>query len=77
MRLGGCVKPHNCIRCVLLPSGEIAPESRTRSERLSLAKREPDLWRIDAQPDTTHQAGLFPHRRESDLNLRFAFNPSG
>ena len=36
-----CGKPHNCIRCVLLPSGGIAPAARRRSSRaLSLAERE-------------------------------------
>jgi IS30 family transposase len=36
-----CGKPHNCIRCVLLPSGGIAPAARRRSGRaLSLAERE-------------------------------------
>jgi IS30 family transposase len=34
-------KPHNCIRCVLLPSGGIAPAARRRSGRaLTLAERE-------------------------------------
>src|SRR5271170_3808943 len=27
-----CGKPHNCIRCVLLPRGGIAPTARRRSE---------------------------------------------
>jgi len=36
-----CGKPHNCIRCVLLPRGGIAPAARRRSGRaLSLAERE-------------------------------------
>src|SRR3984957_13300238 len=36
-----CGKPHNCIRCVLLPSGGIAPAVRRRSGRaLTLAERE-------------------------------------
>jgi IS30 family transposase len=36
-----CGKPHNCIRCVLLPSGGIAPAARRRSGRaLTLAERE-------------------------------------
>ena len=34
-------KPHDCIRCVLLPSGGIAPAARRRSGRaLTLAERE-------------------------------------
>jgi hypothetical protein len=34
-------KPHNCIRCVLLPRGGIAPAARRRSGRaLTLAERE-------------------------------------
>ena len=34
-------KPHNCIRCVLLPSGGISPTARRRSGvALSLAERE-------------------------------------
>src|SRR5271154_7062536 len=36
-----CGKPHTCIRCVLLPSGGIAPTTRRRSGvALSLAERE-------------------------------------
>jgi IS30 family transposase len=36
-----CDKPHNCIRCVLLPSGGIAPTARRRSDlALTLAERE-------------------------------------
>ena len=36
-----CGKAHNCIRCVLLPRGGIAPAARRRSGRaLSLAERE-------------------------------------
>src|SRR5271170_5850748 len=36
-----CGKPHNCIRCVLLPSGGIAPTTRRRSGvALTLAERE-------------------------------------
>ena len=36
-----CGKPHNCIRCVLLPSGGIAPTARRRSDlALTLAERE-------------------------------------
>src|SRR5271154_2153798 len=36
-----CGKPHNCIRCVLLPSGGIAPATRRRSGRvLTLEERE-------------------------------------
>jgi len=36
-----CGKPHNCIRCVLLPRGGIAPAARRRSGRvLSLEERE-------------------------------------
>ena len=36
-----CGKPHNCIRCVLLPRGGIAPAARRRSDRaLTLAERE-------------------------------------
>jgi IS30 family transposase len=36
-----CGKPHNCIRCVLLPGGGIAPAARRRSGRaLPLAERE-------------------------------------
>jgi len=36
-----CGKPHNCIRCVLLPSGGIAPAARRRSGgALTLAERE-------------------------------------
>jgi IS30 family transposase len=37
----GCGKPHNCIRCVLLPRGGIAPAVRRRSDRvLTLEERE-------------------------------------
>jgi IS30 family transposase len=36
-----CGKPHNCIRCVLLPRGGIAPAARRRSRiALTLAERE-------------------------------------
>ena len=36
-----CGKPHNCIRCVLLPRGGIAPAARRRSGRvLTLEERE-------------------------------------
>ena len=40
-----CGKPHNCIRCVLLPRGGIAPAARRRSGRMLTLEEREDISR--------------------------------
>ena len=40
-----CGKPHNCIRCVLLPRGGIAPATRRRSGRVLTMEEREDISR--------------------------------